>query len=129
MIETLQVVSQKFRKALAQLPYLPRALGLVWDVARPWTVAWGILLVIQGLLPAATVYLTKLVVDGLVLALENRGSWPYVRSVLIVVAALGGVMLLMELAQSAISWVRTVQAELLGDHINDLIHEKSVSTD
>lgn len=50
----------------SQLPYLPRAIALVWQAARPWRLAWLVLLLLQGLLPVATVYLTRLVVDSLV---------------------------------------------------------------
>src|SRR5258705_2671008 len=124
-----KILRVKLRKALAQLPYLPRALALVWLVARPWTVTWIVLLVVQGLLPAATVYLTKLVVDGVVAALKNNSSWPNVRHVLLLIIVLAGIMLLMELVRGGISWVRTVQAELLKDHITALIHEKSVTAD
>jgi ATP-binding cassette subfamily B protein len=116
-----KILSSKLRKALAQLPYLPRALELVWEVARPWTTAWIVLLIVQGLLPAAIVYLTKLVVDGVVVR--------DVRHVLLRLLLLGGVLLLMEVVRNGINWVRTVQAELLQDHITSLIHEKSVNVD
>jgi len=116
-----KIFSSKLRKALAQLPYLPRALKLVWEVARPWTIAWLVLLLVQGLLPAAIVYLTKVVVDGVVVR--------DVRHVLLRLLLLGGVLLLMEVVRNAINWVRAVQAELLQDHITALIHEKSVSAD
>ena len=124
-----EILSKKFRKALAQLPYLPRALKLVWNVAKPWTITWVVLLIVQGLLPAAIVYLTKLVVDGIVLAVRNGSSWPVVRPVLVLLALLGGILLLMEVVRGGINWVRTVQAELLQDHITSLIHEKSVTAD
>jgi ATP-binding cassette subfamily B protein len=42
---------------------------------------------------------------------------------------LGGVLLLLEVVRNCINWVRTVQAELLQDHITSLIHEKSVTAD
>ena len=125
MLSSVNILSSKLRKALAQLPYLPRALKLVWAVARPWTTAWIVLLIVQGLLPAATVYLTKLVVDGVVIALRLGSSQP----VLLPLLLLGGVLLLMEVVRNAINWVRTVQAELLQDHITSLIHEKSVAVD
>ncbi|HEY4423007.1 MAG TPA: ABC transporter ATP-binding protein [Pyrinomonadaceae bacterium] len=125
MFSSVKILSSKLRKALAQLPYLPRALKLVWAVARPWTTTWIALLIVQGLLPAATVYLTKLVVDGVVVALRNGSS----RLVLLPLILLGGVLLLMEVVRNAINWVRTVQAELLQDHITSLIHEKSVAVD
>jgi ATP-binding cassette, subfamily B, bacterial len=129
MFESVVVLTTKARKALAQLPYLPRALRLVWDVARGWTIAWAVLLILQGLLPAALVYLTKLAVDGVVATLKINSDWPGVRSVLIKVALLGGVMILMEVARVAIGWIRTVQSELLQAHIHDLIHTKSVAAD
>ena len=122
-----KILTTKLRRALAQLPYLPRALKLVWEVARPWTVAWIVLLIVQGLLPVATVYLTKLVVDGVVASLRNGGA--NVRPVLLLLLTLGGVLVLMEVVRSGIKWVRTVQAELLQDHITSLIHAKSVAVD
>ena len=124
-----QVLREKLQKALAQLPNLPRAFGLVWQVARGWTVAWVLLLIVQGLLPAAIVFLTKLLVDGLLRALRIGGSWPEIRHVLLLALLLGGVLLLIEVVRNAIKWVRTVQAELLQDHITSLIHEKSVAAD
>ena len=129
MFSSARLLSSKLRKALAQLPYLPRALNLVWEVARPWTTAWIVLLIVQGLLPAATVYLTKLVVDGVVVALKVGGSWPEMRRVLWLLLLLGGVLLLLEVVRNVINWVRAVQAELLQDHITSLIHAKSVTAD
>ena len=129
MFNSAGILTSKLQKALAQLPYLPRALALVWQVARPWTVAWTVLLIVQGLLPVATVYLTKLVVDSLILAVRIGGSWPEMKRVLLLVLLFGAVLLLMEVVRNAINWVRTVQAELLQDHITALIHEKSVSAD
>jgi len=128
-MNSLKLLSSKLRKALAQLPHLPRALSLVWQVARRWTIAWVVLLVVQGLLPVAVVYLTKLVVDGMVETLRSGGEWPSVRNVLISVVLLGVVMLLIEVARGAGRLVRTVQSELLQDHIHALIHEKSASVD
>ena len=125
----LQILSTKLRKALAQLPNLPRALALVWEVARSWTIAWVVLLILQGLLPAAIVYLTKLVVDGVVETLRLGSSSAAMRPVVVWLLLLGGVLLLMEVVRNAINWVRGVQAELLQDHITSLIHRKSVTVD
>src|SRR6185369_11894522 len=129
MFSSGKILGSKLRKALAQLPYLPRALALVWQVARPWTIVWVFLLIVQGLLPAAIVFLTKFFVDALVLALRSGGSWPEIRNAMLLVLVAGGVLLLMEVVRNAINWVRTVQAELLQDHITSLIHEKSVAVD
>lgn len=125
----LSILKAKFRKALAQLPYLPRALALVWEVARPWTTAWIILLIVQGLLPAATVYLTKLVVDGLVPTVRIGSASPNMGRVLVLLAALAGILLLIEVVRGGVNRVRAVQVELLRDHLTALIHEKSVTVD
>src|SRR5689334_12505583 len=122
------LLTEKLRHALAQLPYLGRALSLVWTVAKPWTLSWSLLLILQGLLPAATVYLTKVVVDGLVEVTRAR-SGAGTRTLLIEVLILGAMMVLIEVIRTFIHFARTVQAELLQDHINFLIHQKSVSVD
>src|SRR5215211_2243289 len=129
MFSSSRILGTKLRKALGQLPYLPRTLKLVWEVARPWTIVWIVLLIVQGVLPAATVYLTKLVVDGVVAAVRNGSSGANVTRVLLLLLVLGGIVLLMEVVRAGINWVRTVQTELLQDHITTLIHEKSVTTD
>ena len=127
MLNSVKILSSKLQKALAHLPHLPRALSLVWQVGRPWTAAWIVLLVLQGLLPAGVVYLTKLVVDGVIIA--AGGTREQMLHVLSLVLVLGGTLLLMEIVRNVINWVRTVQTELLQDHITTLIHEKSVTVD
>jgi len=129
MRESTSILKQKLRKALGQLPLLPRGLALAWDAARPWTIAWLVLLLVEGLVPVGIVYFTKLLVDALVATIKNGAVWPQVRGVLILVALLGGLTLLAEVVRTAIGWIRTVQAELLQDHINDLIHAKSIAAD
>jgi ATP-binding cassette subfamily B protein len=129
MPDSLSILSAKLRFSLAQLAYLPRALGLVWAAARGWAAAWAVLLLAQGLLPVATVYLTRLLVDDLVAAAGEGGAWPVLAPLLLLVLLLAGVMLLSEVLRSAAGWVRTAQGELVKDHISALIHEKSTAAD
>ncbi|MEW6365267.1 MAG: ABC transporter ATP-binding protein [Acidobacteriota bacterium] len=90
---------------------------------------WTGLLVIQGLLPIATVYLTRILVDDLVAVMGAGTIWPAARPLLLCVAAVAAVMLLDEIAEGLIEWTRTQQAELVKDHIAGLIHQKSISVD
>ena len=117
------------RTLLDQLPYLPRAFSMVWEATGYWTLTWSLLLLVQGLLPVAIVYLTRWLVDGLVAAVDAGGSWESVRPTLILVALMAAVMLANELLKSVTGWVRTAQSQLVRDHISTLIHEKSVSVD
>jgi ATP-binding cassette subfamily B protein len=113
----------------SQLRYLPQALGLVWSASRHWTVAWAVLLVLQGALPVATVYLTRMVVDSLVAATRNAGGWTTLQPTLFLIAAMVGVLLLMEGLRSLAGWVRAMQAELVQDHVYALIHAKAATLD
>ncbi|MFN8441334.1 MAG: ABC transporter ATP-binding protein [Caldilineaceae bacterium] len=114
---------------MSQLPHLVRTLKMVWQIARGWTVAWVVLLILQGLLPVATVYLTRTLVDSLVVALQKEAVWSSFQPLLPLVIFMALAMLLTELSGSAASYVRTVQAELVRDHISDLIHAQSVAVD
>lgn len=111
------------------MSYLPRTLALVWRATRGWTAAWICLLVAQGVLPSAVVYLTRPLVDSILAAASSRDDWTRVRHALLLVAAMAAVLLLTEILRSISSWVRTAQSELLQDHITDLIHQKSVDAD
>jgi ATP-binding cassette, subfamily B, bacterial len=119
----------KVHQVKAQLSYLPRAFGLVWSAAQNWTLAWIVLLVVQGLLPVATVYLTRLFVNNLVAVVGAGISWQTIQTLLMPVALMAGVLLLTEFGRSAIEWVRTAQSELVQDYISTLVHEKSVAVD
>lgn len=114
---------------MIHLSYLPRTARLIWTAARGWTLAWAFLLGVQGLLPAAIVYLTRLLVDSLVAAIGTGGSWENLRPVMFFAALMAGVMFLTEVMQSVSSWIRTAQAEFIRDHLSDLVHDKAVAVD
>jgi ATP-binding cassette, subfamily B, bacterial len=128
-VNLLNLLHPKLQNALAQLPYLPRVFPLVWRAARGWTIAWAPLLVLQGLLPVATVYLTRAVVDGLVSLAGAGQDWQNLRPVLVLIALMAGVLLLTELLRSLTTWIRTAQSERVQDHISNLIHAKAISLD
>jgi len=101
----------------------------VWEAGRGWTVAWGLLLVVQGLLPVAVVYLTRSVVDAMVDATGSGGSWEEVRPAVFLVLAMAGVLLVSEVARAVGAYLRAVQGELVRDHIAAMIHERSLAVD
>lgn len=125
----VSLLATKMRKALAHLPYLPRALVLVWRAASGWALIWALLLLVQGLLPVATVYLTRTLVDRLVAALNSRGDWASLRPALASMALMAGVLLAGEILRAAADWVRAMQSELVQDHITAQIHQKSATVD
>ncbi len=126
MPEPPATIRAKLRRALSQLQHLPRVWRLVWGAARYWTLAWAALLVVQGLLPVATVYLTRRLVDGLAAALGAPAVWAEVLPTLLLLAA---IMLLTRILGSLSAWVRTAQSELVRDRISEMIQAKSLALD
>jgi ATP-binding cassette, subfamily B, bacterial len=111
------------------LPQLVKTLSLVWTASRYWTLTWIVLLAIQGVLPAATVYLTGVLVDSLVGVMGAGLAWETIERVLLPVGLMAAVLLLAQCLQSVIDWVRTAQSELVQDHVNGLIHAQSIRID
>jgi ATP-binding cassette subfamily B protein len=122
-------VASKLATLRRQLPYLPRALAMVWLASRHWTAAWLSLLVVQGLLPVPLVLLVRTLVDTLVPAIDAGGSWEIAKTPLLLALLIAGLLLLTELLRACTRWVSTAQAELVQDYISRLIHERAVSAD
>src|SRR5438105_307435 len=114
---------------LENVPHLLRTFRLVWKAAKAWTAAWVFLLLIQGLLPVAAVYLTRLLVNALSAALGRGVSFANFEPVLVYGLIMGGILVLTEVTQVCAEWIRTAQSELVQDHISALVQDKSVSLD
>jgi ATP-binding cassette subfamily B protein len=90
---------------------------------------WGALLVVQGLLPVATVQLTRQLVNSISAAIGSGATWVNFEPVAVIAALMAATLLLTELLQLGAEWVRATQSELIQDHIARLVHEKCVSVD
>jgi ATP-binding cassette subfamily B protein len=109
----------------SRLAYLPRTFTLVWSAAGLWFPAWILLLVAQGILPVASVYLTRGLVDGLAVAVRSGASWEAVRPTVVILAIMVSVMILSEILKGILDWIHTAQCELVQDHISGLIHRQT----
>ncbi len=106
-----------------------RALHLIRKATGRWTLVWAGLLLIQGVLPALIVYLSKILVDQIALVIGAADTATALWSMAPPLAWLGGVMLLTQLLQGAIAWVRAAQDELLQDYIKAQVHEQAARVD
>lgn len=113
----------------AQLPYLPRALRLVWRASGRLTLVWLGLLLAQGLLPVASAYLTRTLVNGAAGLIGTGDGWRTLEPLLPAAVAMGLVLIAGELCQSVAKWVRTAQSELVQDRVHALIHAQAVRLD
>ncbi len=121
--------SLDLRQIARRLGLIRRAFALVWDSAGRWTVALFALLIVQGLLPAAVLPISKWIVDAITVALDQGASPDTVRPVIFFGVLLAGIFLFQRILSSLNSWISTAQSELVQDHVRQLIHEKASSID
>ena len=106
---TLPDSGEALRNARRLLRYVPRALRLVWEAAARWMLVWGGLLAIQGLLPGASVYLTKWVLDGASEAIGQGLAWSNVQLIVVPGLLMALVLLLQQVTQAVNGWAQTAQ--------------------
>jgi ATP-binding cassette subfamily B protein len=117
------------RKQLAQLRHVPRALRLVWMAAPGWTAATLALVIVLGVLPIFSVYLTRAVVNSLVGVVDNGATTASLAPAALSIGLMALVLLIGEVLNSAASYVRTALAEKVQDRMNGLIHAQAVTLD
>lgn len=106
-----------------------RAVLLVWRSSPFYTTIWALFVIIQGLLPGLTVYLTKFAIDGVLAAQRSGGSWEDVRYAIALLILIGIATLLGEVLKYFYGWIRTAQAEYVANQLTDTIHQKAVEID
>lgn len=117
------------KKIVRSVGHWKRAFRIVWSAAPGYTAVWILFLLLQGTLPVAAVYLTKLVIDSLVAANSSGGDWVLISNSLSYLAAFAVVLLLSEAVKQLASWVRTAQMESVVDRLSDRIHEQAARLD
>lgn len=115
------------RQSLSVFRYSGRALGLVWTTNRTLTIVLAILTLVAGLLPGAVAYISKLIVDSVVLASQSGDTnrWTalgYVGLEAIAVMLLAG-------SQRGLGVSQSLLRVLLGQRVNVLILEKALTLD
>lgn len=111
--------------------FRPLGLGLklVWESSAGWTVLRGVLILVQGLVPLAALYLLKRIVDAIGVAVASADPTAALGSILWLVAAAAGVGLAGAGARIAGSFVTEAQALTVTEHVVALLQAKSVEVD
>jgi len=105
-----------------------RSFSLIWSSVPGYTAAWAILLIVQGLLPGATVYFSKLAIDSFV-ASKNSRSFVDLEHTVWLFALTGITLLAADSLRYVTDWVRSAQAEHFSDTLKSLVHSKAVEVD
>jgi ATP-binding cassette subfamily B protein len=118
-------IKQKIQQTLHLLP----ALRLVWQSSPGWTIARIVLLVIQGVLPVISIYLTKLIIDAVVANLNVADKTVAFRNVILWVILAGVVTLVSSICSSLTELVVTAHSQRVTDYMQGIINTKSIATD
>jgi ATP-binding cassette subfamily B protein len=122
-----QTVSAKLK--IQRTLQLARALSFVWESAKGWTIANGVLLVVQGVLPLLSLYLMKLMVDAVTAGFMAPDKGVAFRHVVFLIGLMVIVTLAGVLAGSIAGLVSEAQSLVVTDHMNNVLHAKSIEVD
>ncbi len=114
---------------LRGLRNINRAFLLVWRSAPGWTGAGIGLIIVQSLLPLASLYLMKLIVDGVTGAAVSPNKINSFKNIAGLIALAAAATLASALCRSFAGIVRETQGGVVTDHVSDMIHEKSIAID
>ncbi|MEL6911810.1 MAG: ABC transporter ATP-binding protein [Cyanobacteria bacterium J06643_13] len=118
-------ITNKLKVAIRFIP----ALRLVWQSSPGWTIARMVLVVFQGILPLAMIYLAKLIIDTVTLNLRAAEPREVFAQVLPLIILAGVATILNSLSQSLTELVNTAHSQKVTDYMQGIIHAKSVEAD
>lgn len=104
-----------------------RALKLVWESDRRRATLSAVTQLVSGLLPVASLYLMKLIIDNVVDLVSVGGE--ALGRVLTYLGAAAGVAILSSIINSLAGWIEQAHAEIVTDHVQDILHKKSIEVD
>ncbi len=120
-------------ESLTSLPTLrrnlSRALKFVWDSGPKWTLASGVLVVVQGLLPLTSLYLIKLLIDSVTEGLAAPNPADALGEVVWFVVLLGVVAVISTACSTLATLVNRAQGQAVTDHMSSILHAKSIEVD
>lgn len=109
--------------------HIGRALRLVLESTRNLTLLSIIFVIVLAILPLASLYLMKLVVDEVVSAQEAADPDSAYNNVVILIILTGILILLEAICTSLFNLVKMAQSQRTTNHIQEILHAKSIEVD
>ncbi|MEM9383979.1 MAG: ABC transporter ATP-binding protein [Pseudomonadota bacterium] len=117
------------RQFLSVFRYSSRAVELVWSTNRRLTIAFALLTLVAGVLPAAVAWVGKLIVDAVVaaMAVHEATGETALDAILRYVAIEALLVALLAATQRGINVCRSLLRAMLGHRVNTMILEKALT--
>lgn len=130
MIEDIRAHWNAIWKKIHSFSILVQAVQLVWRSSRLWMVSGIVLMVVQGLLPLAGLYLMKQLFDLFSVAVMDGGSSSQLFERALWIIGFAALVSIGEAAfRSLASVVEKHQAEDVTAYVTDVLHAKSIEAD
>jgi ATP-binding cassette, subfamily B, bacterial len=117
------------KQAIQGLVGLKRAILLVWKSAPGWMLLNSVLVFVQGLLPLATLFLVRQIIDTITQGLEETDKSSVYQEVLLWLVLAAGVGILSAICRSLGEYASQAQARIVTDSVSDLLHAQSIAVD
>lgn len=105
------------------------ALQYVWRSGPVWMIVRIVFLIVQGLMPLVTIYLSKLVVDAVAAGLAAHDKGPALQDAVVLVLVAGAVALLSSLLGAVVGLVKDAQQSQFSDYMQEILLARSVDLD
>ncbi|MEK7300242.1 MAG: ABC transporter ATP-binding protein, partial [Nitrospirota bacterium] len=116
----------RIRPFLQTLRY---ALSFVWQSSPRLAVGSIVVRVIQGLLPLAVLYLTKLLIDAVTEGLKASSQDASLTPITTILGGLAGAAVISAMLTVVASLISRIHAQVVTDHMHALLQAKSVEVD
>ncbi|MEO1464823.1 MAG: ABC transporter transmembrane domain-containing protein, partial [Cyanobacteria bacterium J06633_1] len=108
---------------------LKSAFILIWQAAPNWAIARMAILVLQGILPLASLYLTKLIVDVLAASLNVDDKAAVFEQIILFLILFGIITLVISITSSLGEMVNAAQSQRVLDHVESTLYQKAIDID
>lgn len=123
---TSNIVLNRIRPFLLTIRH---ALSFVWQSSSTLAICSVAVRVIQGLLPLAVLYLTKLLIDAVTDELKIPSAEGSLSKMTTILAGLAGVAVINATLTGMASLISRIHAQVVTDHMHALLQAKSVEVD
>ncbi len=120
---------QSFNNKIKNAIRTDRAFSIVWKASRTWTIFGACLTLIQGVLPLLTLYLLKLIIDTITLAIQSGDTEGSFSRVTYFVIAAADVAIIQSACRHAGEYVTETQSAVVTDYVTRMVHDKSLTLD
>jgi len=117
------------RELVDAVRHMPRTLKLVWRVGPFGATVLCLLIVLQGLFPAAFALVGKLIIDSILTAIKSPHPLEHVAPVMGFIALEFGLMVVQRGLGAISGLVQQVQGLKLTDYIAGIVHRKTIGLD